>query len=100
MQYIAVKWLHEDSDQPVCLYHELNDARYEQRKVEEYRDGTLHSADANHNQGSTFLAWEPFPTNEEICSEPEFQLSIITALEFERIWQQATSRELERVAAR
>ena len=99
MHYIAVEWIHDFPDDPISLYYELDDDRYEHRKVEKYRDGTMHSADATHGEGSTFLAWEPHPTPQEIAADPQFQLSEIPAQEFERIWYLATSGRMQSAVA-
>ena len=96
--YILVEWLHTMPSEPIRLYYELDQERYERRKVEEYRDGTLHSADASHGQGSTFLAWEPRPPVAEFEQDPQFRVLEVTAQEFERIWQQAAFRVLEPAA--
>ncbi len=83
---LSVEWLHTTPDEPVHLYYELDADRYEHRKVEEYRNGTMHSADASHGQGSTFLSWEPHPLQSEIEADPEFRVHKMTAQEFEGIW--------------
>ncbi len=96
--YLCIEWLHTAPDEPVRLYHELDAERYERRKVEEYRDGTLHSADALHGQGSTFLAWEQHPLVAEIEQDPQFHVSKLTAQDFERVWQRAASHAVEPAA--
>ena len=98
-QHLLVEGIHREPNEPVRLYYELDLNRRELRKVEEYRDGTLHSADAAHGQGSTFLAWEPHPAASEIAKDPQFRVSELTAQEFEQVWQQANRRALEPVAA-
>ena len=98
-QHLLVEWLHTFPDEPVRLYYELDVDRYERRKVEEYRDGTLHSADASHGQGNTFLAWEPHPLVAEIQKDPQFHVTELTSQEFDQVWQQASLRTLESAAA-
>ena len=98
-QHLLVEWIHHEPNEPVRLYHELDLNRCERRKVEEYRDGTLYSADAVHGQGNTFLAWEPLPEASEIAKDPQFRVSELTAQEFEQVWQQADRRVLDPVAA-
>ena len=100
MRYIAVDWKHNLVDTPVRLYYELNSERYEQRKVEEYQDGTLHSADAGRGQGATFLAWEAHPTLAEITADPQFAARETTQSEFERLWERAAPRMPELAAGR
>lgn len=100
MRYIAVDWKHTLPDAPVRLYYELNADWQEQRKVEEYRDGVLHSADAHRGQGTTFLAWEPHPTLAEINADPQFAARETTQGEFERLWERAPQRTRELAAGR
>lgn len=95
MHYVAVEWLHTAPDEPVHLYYELDQDRHERRKVEVYRDGTMHSADVTHGQGSTFLAWEPHPPLADIHADPQFLVHEITAQEFERIWNMAVRHKQE-----
>jgi len=95
MHYIAVEWLHTALDEPTHLYYELDADRYERRKVEIYRDGTIHSADATHGQASTFLAWEPHPPLAGISADPQFHVREITTQEFERVWNQALRHKQE-----
>lgn len=66
-------------DEPVRLFYELGLDRYERRKVEEYRDGAMHSADASGGQGTTFLSWEPPPPQSEIEADPEFRVQEMRA---------------------
>jgi len=98
MEYVAVEWIHTTPDEPVLLYYELDADRHERRKVEEYRDGRVHSADATHGQSSTFLSWEPHPPLAEIAADPQFRVRKITAQEFERVWGQASPRKQETAA--
>lgn len=100
MRYIVVDWKHTMPDAPVRLYYELNADRQEQRKVEEYRDGILHFADAHRGQGTTFLAWEPHPSLNEINADPQFAARETTQGEFERLWERATKRTPELAAGR
>lgn len=95
MHYIAVEWLHMAPDEPIHLYYELDQDRYERRKVEAYRDGTLHAADATHGQEATFLAWDPHPPVADISADPQFLVREITAQEFESIWNRAARHKQE-----
>lgn len=100
MRYLAVDWKHTLLDAPVRLYYELNTERQEQRKVEEYRDGTLHSADARHRQDTTFLAWETHPSLTEINADPQFAARETTPGEFKRLWERAKQGTPELAAGR
>ncbi len=100
MRYIAVNWKHTLPNTPVWLHYELNAERQEQRKVEEYRNGILHFADARQGQGTTFLAWEVHPSLTEINADPQFAARETTRGEFERLWERATHRTPELAAGR
>ncbi len=98
LHYVSVEWFHSTPSEPVHLYYELDADRCERRKLEVYRDGTMHSASASFGQGSTFLAWEPHPSQSEIEANPEFRVREITAREFDAIWDRARQADLQPVA--
>ena len=98
MHYVMVEWAHEAADEPVRLLYELDADGHEQRKVEEYRDGTMHTADTAHGQGTTFLAWEAHPSLAQINADPQFQARAITAQEFEQAWRTARQSSLQTAA--
>jgi uncharacterized protein DUF6881 len=37
--HFQIRWDHDDPDDPLTIYEELSDERYELRKVEEFADG-------------------------------------------------------------
>jgi len=90
MRYIAVEWLHDYPDEPILFYSELDEDRWELRKVEVFRDGTQHFADALHETDQTALSSEPIPSLEEIASDPEFNPKEISQAEFEIVWRSVT----------
>lgn len=86
MNYVKVKWIHEEKDDPILLYSEIDAERWEKRKVEVFYDGHCGYASASESSGSTYLGEEPVPSLAEIASDPEFEPSEITKEEFEEIW--------------
>lgn len=92
MHYIRVQWHHDFGDEPVILYSEIDNNRYETRKVEHYRDGSADYADSAIRTGATLLGELPMPPIEDIAEQPEFTPVGITASEFERVWVNATQR--------
>jgi hypothetical protein len=86
MIYILVKWLHNLPDEPVLLYSELDNKRYEIRKVEIYRDGQIGYASNDEAFGSTRLGESPVPHINEIAKDKQFKPITITKEEFESIW--------------
>jgi len=90
MTHIVVTWHHENPDEPVELFSELDDERFEVRKVEVFRDGRKCFADASANSGNTALGIVPVPPLDEIASDRQFTPRTITKEEFEATWVTAT----------
>jgi hypothetical protein len=86
MYYIKVKWIHADPEGPVWLYSELDEDRWEMRKVEIFADGTIGFASSIEASDSTGLGLMPVPTLIEISASKEFEPQEITKEEFEQIW--------------
>jgi hypothetical protein len=88
MRYLKVLWSHNLPDEPIELYSEIDDAGYEIRKVEIYRDGRRDFADGESSSGTTMLGESPLPSLEEIAEQEEFSPSLIEGVDFERVWRQ------------
>jgi hypothetical protein len=93
MRYIECSWKHNHPDEPVLLYSELDDARWELRKVEKFLDGGFGFADRKVSYRDTMLGLRPIPANADIVEMPEFELREITEQEFEAVWQAATATQ-------
>ncbi len=89
MKYMMVRWLHDFPSEPVVIYSEMDDARWEKRKIEVYRDGTVSFVGGNMFFGSSALSIEPLPPKEFIESDPQFEVFSIDAEEFENVWEKA-----------
>lgn len=87
MQYMKVFWRHDSPDTPSILYCELDDDRWETRKVEIYSDGTKGYASIDETFGDTGLGIVQVPTLDEIAADPEFDPFVIDQIEFEDVWQ-------------
>ncbi|OXM61902.1 DUF6881 domain-containing protein [Amycolatopsis vastitatis] len=87
--YVKVRWDHGFADEPVELFSELGEDRYEVRKVDVYRDGRADWADAGRETDTIGLGEVPFPGLGEINAQPEFHAEVITAEEFEAAWVRA-----------
>nr|WP_324292058.1 hypothetical protein [uncultured Hyphomonas sp.] len=92
MEYLRVRWIHSFPDDPVMLYSELDDERWELRKVDVYADGREDYADSKEQTGSTGLGKVPTPPLDEIAAQREFEPELITAEEFETAWQSAKTK--------
>jgi len=89
MTYIFVRWFHDFADDPILLYSELGEGRYETRKVDVFKDGRVDVAGPNFEYGDTGLGVEPVPPLDEIAADLEFSPREITKDEFEAIWHLA-----------
>lgn len=92
MIYFFVHWIHNFVEEPVYLYHEINEDRREQRKVWIWKDGRIQFADVNHQCGSTELSWEILPSVDEISADPQFVVKTLTEREFSEVWETALQR--------
>jgi hypothetical protein len=88
LTHFAVRWHHSFPDEPVDLYSELDENRFELRKVEAFADGRMSYAGLDSNAGDTELGTLFVPPLSEIASE-EFAPREIDASEFESIWHAA-----------
>ncbi len=86
MKYIDVVWIHEDTDFPFRLVSELDDERFEVRKLEFFRNGRVGYAWADGSTPNTELGYVAVPSLEEINLELEFEGVEISKTEFEVLW--------------
>lgn len=92
MKYLCVRWVHTDPDYPTLLYSEIDDARWEVRKVELFEDGRIEFASQNETTGNCGLGLIPTPPLEELAMDSEFEPREISEAEFEQVWN-ARSKE-------
>ncbi len=85
--YIKVIWFHQFHDEPVLLYSELDNERFETRKIEFYRDNQVGIAFEEMEFNSSMLGTEKVPDLIEINKNPEFYGVEISKEEFEIIWK-------------
>lgn len=55
MTYFKCKWNHAHGDEPVLMYSELDEERWETRKVEIFRDGKMGFANRETESGGSRL---------------------------------------------
>jgi hypothetical protein len=89
MTYMRVKWKHSLNSEPQLIYSELDDQRWELRKVEVYADGHAGYASSSESRGGSGLSKEPLPSLEEIASDAQFEPVEVDQAEFERMWAKA-----------
>ncbi|MHA6194720.1 DUF6881 domain-containing protein [Pseudomonas wadenswilerensis] len=92
MKYLKVEWIHDFPDEPIFIYSELDDANWELRKVEVFRDGsTLAAGGGVRSEGH--LSDEPLPGNDEISQDSQFILKEIDHGDFEIAWRKAVAEK-------
>jgi hypothetical protein len=92
MIYIRVGWKHQHPDEPVLLYSELDEQRWEVRKVEVFRGTRCGYASRDEAFGGTLLGLCPIPELNAIGADPQFEPAEITQDEFEKVWAQRHDR--------
>lgn len=88
MEFIDVTWRHNFDNEPVRLVSELDEQRYETRKLEFFLSGKVGFASSATTSEKTMLGVEPVPPISEINSNPRFSASSISAASFEALWIQ------------
>jgi len=83
--YIKCFWYHSYPDCPTLIYSELDEERWEIRKVEVFSDGSKGFA-PGMELGKSELGKVAIPPNEEISRDPQFQCLEISQKEFEEAW--------------
>lgn len=95
MKYILVKWKHLFRDEPELLYSELDEQRWEQRKVEVFPDGHMDYAEEKKSSGSTRLGLTPIPELWEIAADEQFEPTEITKDDFEKVWAKCLGARID-----
>ena len=88
--YVRLEWVHDSGDEPHLIYSELDDERYETRKIEAFTDGRMVRVSEEHPEcGSTDLAVPPIPSvgKTNAISEEEFHVEEISVAEFADLWK-------------
>jgi len=91
MKYLHVKWRHDLPHQPTDIYTELDDDRWETRKVEVFADGRIQYADGVDSTGKTDLGELPSPTLRERRPSDVLTTTEIDETTFEHMWHLARS---------
>jgi len=88
MRFLKIEWIHEMADEPYLIYAELDDAGYENRKMEIFKNGRIGYATQSSEFGGSILSEHPYPTVEEVAANAEFIPMQISKEEFESIWNE------------
>jgi hypothetical protein len=90
MEYERVQWDNDNPDMPVDIYSELDDDRWEVRKVEVFADGRMQYSDGVESTGKTGLSEVPMPAVDETNSQEPLTATVIDEDTFEDMWERAT----------
>lgn len=74
------------------MFSEIDDERWEKRKVEVFLDGTTGFSDDTSEAGGTRLGIVEFPQLSRFAGDPEFTAYEITVSEFEEVWNNRLKR--------
>lgn len=98
MKFIKVKWIHKkgEENEPIWLYSEIDNSRWETRRVEVFKDNKHKSYSQKQLQEIGLLGFEPYPELEFINSQNEFEGYEITKEEFEDIWTKAIKQNTKK----
>lgn len=86
MTYVKIKWKHSNPDDPIMFYLQLDEHRWEVRRVEVYADGHRGFASKGKSIGGTGLGELPTQSLAEINADPVFEALEITQNQFEEEW--------------
>jgi len=93
--YLRVEWKHIHADDPVMLYSELDEDRWEVRKVEVFADGRMTYAGGTGSSGHTRLGEVQVPSVDEIAKNAGLTPVAISREEFETSWEKAADADLD-----
>lgn len=83
-------------DEPVELWSELDERRFELRKLEYFRDGSVGFADALESSSRTQLADQAFPSRDDIIADGEFEELEVSKMTFEERWKKRREQNSDR----
>jgi hypothetical protein len=84
--YERLAWIQDHKDESCFIYSELDDERYETRKIEVFENGRIVRASTEH------LAVLPIPLPDEVNAYEEFRVAEISGAEFEELWNALDQR--------
>jgi hypothetical protein len=89
-EYLDVAWRHSNPAYPVRLVSELDDKRFEVRKLEFFAGGEVGYASKQGSFLSTRLGEAAVPTLQGINGDPEFAATPMDAASFDALWRKYT----------
>lgn len=89
LTYLKVDWHHDGEEDPVILYHEMDERRCERRRVELFKNGKIQRSSEADPDAAYSLSLEPLPSIEQIDAQPEFHVEQIDRATFDDVWERA-----------
>ncbi len=93
MIYMKTLWIHNYDNEPIILYSELDNERYEVRQIWVYDDQSYEIASEEYDTDESFLSPVPYPSIDEIrnanTEDDVFEPELITKEDFEIVWKNA-----------
>ncbi|MEU1277814.1 hypothetical protein [Streptomyces sp. NPDC005805] len=89
MEYWRVEWIHEFESEPIVIFSEIDEVRYETRKVQQYRDRASLKSDEFHESSDIGLSEIRLESIDEVNQQPDFRARVISRSEFEVAWGEA-----------
>jgi len=86
MEYVDVQWRHKSANDPLRLVSEMDDQRYEVRKLEFFPSGLVGFASLSESAHGTKLGEAPIPPLSQINNDPQFAGVAIDSAAFEALW--------------
>lgn len=87
LKYVLLNWFHTLKNEPYIIYSEIDEQRYEVRKIEIYKDGIIRKLDEKMTDTQIELGDVAFPENlDEINEDKQFHAQYISKEEFESVW--------------
>jgi hypothetical protein len=93
--YIRLRWKHTNEKDPVVLYSELDESRYEVRKIEEFIGGRMTYAEGRGTSGDTRLGELPVPELAQLAANPDFEPEAMSRHAFEELWDKVAYADVE-----
>lgn len=95
MRYFRVEWSSQSDADPMIIFTEVDADRWEQRKIEIYKNGSQGFADLQEECNGSMLGEEAWPDFALLHKEPEFSVLEITKQEFEKMWENRKSAKCD-----
>jgi uncharacterized protein YpuA (DUF1002 family) len=91
MAYERTEWRHDNPNSPVDIYSELDEDRWEVRKVEVFADGRMQYSDGVDSTGDSGLSEVPLPPITPREPGSPLHVTVVDEETFDRMWDLAVA---------